>query len=87
MSGTTSLHVVLLDELRERRDVGRILDPRHEREVVRVPERGSERVEVGGDRRRARATEGRDDVDALPGAGEEDGCHGAQGSPHRGLSL
>ena len=79
------LDVVLLDELRERRDVGWILDSRHELEVIRVPERGSERVEVGGDRRRARATEGRDDVDALPGAGEEDGCHGAQGIPHRGL--
>jgi hypothetical protein len=43
--------------------------------VVGVVQRGREAVEIGGDRRRARAREGAHDVDALPGTGEEDGRH------------
>src|SRR5436190_1982116 len=38
----------------------------------------SERVGVGGDRRRAGTVEGVDDVDALSRAREEDGRHGGQ---------
>jgi hypothetical protein len=47
--------------------------------LVRVVERGRERVRVGGDRRGAGPREGGDDVDALARAGEEDGGHGGLG--------
>ena len=70
--------VVLGDECRERGDVAGAVDARDERVVVGVVERGRERVGVGRDRRRAGAAEGRDDVHALPGAGEEDGGHGRE---------
>ena len=68
-------HVVLGDERGERGHVAGVVDPRDERGMVGVIERGRERVEVGGDRRRAGAAERAHDVDALPCAGEEDGCH------------
>ncbi len=68
-------HVVLGDERGERGHVAGIVDPRDERGVVGVIERGRERVEVGGDRRRPGAAERAHDVDALPCAGKEDGCH------------
>ena len=68
-------HVVLGDELRERVDVARVVDPRRERAAVGVVERRRERVEVDRDRRRAGAGEGGDDVDALARAREEDRSH------------
>ena len=67
--------VVLGDERRERRHVAGIVDPRDERHVIGVVERRREAVEVGGDRRRAGPAERGHDVDALPGAGEENGGH------------
>ena len=73
------LDVVLGDERRERGDVARVVDARDERVVVGVVERRRERVDVGGDRGRAGPAEGRDDVDALAGAGEEDRRHGGRG--------
>ena len=60
-------------------DVAGVVDARHERVAVGVVERGRERVDVGGDRRRAGPSEGGDDVDALPRAGEEDRGHGERG--------
>ena len=68
---------MLGDEPRERVDVARVVDARDERAVVGVVERGRERVEVGGDRRRAGAAERADDVDALARAGEEHRGHDA----------
>ena len=44
-------------------------------------ERGRERARVGGDRVRAGAPERRDDVHALPRAGEEHCGHGRRGYP------
>jgi len=70
-----------VDERAERRDVARVVDPRDERVVVGVVERGRERVHVRRERPRARALEGRDDVDPLAGAGEEDAAHGRRGYP------
>ena len=64
-------HVVDGDEVAKGADVAEVVDPRHERAVVGVVERGRERVDVGRDRRRAGAAERRDDVDALAGAREE----------------
>ena len=72
------LDVVLRNQGSERGDVARAVDARHQGECVRVVERRCHRVGIGGDRCRARAPEGRDDVDALPGAGEEDRSHGRQ---------
>ncbi len=72
-------HVVLGDEGSERRHVARIVDPGHERHVIGVVERGCEAVAVGCDRRRPRAAERGDDVDALTGAGEENCGHGRRG--------
>ena len=68
-------HVVQLDEVAERADVAEVVDARHERAVVGVVERRRELVDVGRDRRRAGLAERGDDVDALPGAREEDGRH------------
>ena len=69
--------VVLDDEARRAaaRSPGR---PTREDELVAVGvvERRRQAVDVGRDRRRAGPAEGRDDVDALPGAGEEDRRHG-----------
>jgi hypothetical protein len=70
------LHVVHGDQLPERRQVARIVDPRHERVDVRVVDRWRERVDVHSDRAPARAPERSDDVDPLAGAREEDGGHG-----------
>ena len=69
-------HVVQVDELGERRDVGGVVDPRHERVHVGVVERRRERVRVDGDGSAAGAAERGDDVDALPGAREQDCRHG-----------
>ena len=69
-------NVVLRDERGKRRDVAGAVDARDERQVVGVVERGRHRVGVGGDGRRTGPAEGRDDIHALPGAGEEDGGHG-----------
>ena len=60
----------------ERGEVAGIVDARNDRALVRVVERGRERVGVDRDRVRAGAAKRGDDVDALPGAGEEDGGHG-----------
>ena len=67
--------VVLGDERRERPDVARVVDAGDERHAVGVIEGGRKRVEVGGDGRRARTSEGAHDVDALSRAGEEHGGH------------
>ena len=71
--------VVQRDEVAQGVDVAGVVDARDERAVVGVVERRRERVDVGRDRRRAGAAERRDDVDALPGAREEDGGHGSGG--------
>ena len=68
-------HVVLGDEPRQRRDVARVVDARNEGPVMSVVERRRQGIEVGGDRGRARPSEGAHDVDALAGAGEEDRRH------------
>ena len=68
--------LVRADELLQRREVTRIVDERNDRALVRVVERGRERVGVDGDRARAGTPKGGDDVDTLPGAGEEDGGQG-----------
>ncbi len=73
------LHVVALDELAERRDVGGVVDARDELEGVREIRRGREPVRVCGDRRRAGGAEGLDDVHPLAGAREENRCHGGSG--------
>ena len=72
-------HVVREHEVADRGEVAGVVDARHERVAVGVVERRRERVDVGRDRRRAGAPEGGDDVDALAGAGEEDGGHGRRG--------
>ena len=77
--GHDELDVVLGDERGERREVARVVDPGDERHVIRVVERGSQAVEVGCDRRRPGPLERGHDVDALPGAGEENRCHGGRG--------
>ena len=66
-------------ERRERVDVARVANRRHERAMVGVVEGRCERVEVGRDRRRPRAPERAHDVDALSCAGEEDRRHDARG--------
>src|SRR6266511_784134 len=73
--GHDEADVVRCDDLGELRQVARILDPREEGVVVGVVQRRSERAEVGGDRRRARASKRADDVDAPARAGEEGGRH------------
>ena len=70
--------VVLVDEPVQEGDVAGIVDPRRDRVVVGVPEGRRQRIEVGRDGRRAGARERRDDVDALPRAGEEDRSHGRE---------
>jgi hypothetical protein len=64
------------DEVTKGADVPEVVDPRHEGAVVCVVERRRKGVDVGRDRRRARTTERREDVDALAGAREEHGGHG-----------
>ncbi len=71
--------VVREHEVADRVEVAGVVDARHERVAVGVVERRRERVDVGGDRRRAGAPERGHDVDALAGAGEEDGGHGRRG--------
>ena len=68
--------VVLGDEGRELGDVARVVDAPDELVAIRVVERRRERVDVDRDCGRAGPAERRDDVDALAGAGEEDGGHG-----------
>jgi len=70
---------VVDDGLDDRVDVSLVAHRRQEHAAVCVVERGGERVEVGGHRRRAGAPERGDDVDALAGAREQDGRHGARG--------
>ena len=67
---------VLFDELCQLGHVAGVVDPYDELVAVRVVERRSEAVDVRCDRGRTRPAEGRDDVHALPGAGEEDRRHG-----------
>ena len=62
---------VLFDERRQRSDVAGVVDWRHERAPLRGVERGRELVDVGSNGRRAGLRERLDDVDALPGTGEE----------------
>lgn len=71
--------VVLRHECGEGGDVTRVVDTRRKGVLVRVVEGRGERIDVDGERARARAAERRDDVDALPRAGEEDAdvAHGA----------
>ena len=65
-------HVVLLDERAQGLDVAGIVDARHDRAPLGRVQRRRELVDIGGERRRTRAGEGGDDVDALARAGEED---------------
>ena len=58
-------HPVLADELLQRGEVAGVVDARNDRALVRVVERGRERVGVDRDRARAGPPEGGDDVDAL----------------------
>ncbi len=74
--GNDQVDGVLGDESRELWDVARVVDASDELVPIRVVERGSERVDVDRERRRAGPAEGRDDVDALARACEEDGGHG-----------
>ena len=67
--------VVQLDEVARGHPRTGVVDPGHERPAVGVVESRRELVDVGGDRRRAGAAEGRDDVDALARAREQDGRH------------
>ncbi len=65
-------HVVLADEVGERRHVGGVGDARHDRTEVRVVERGREGIGIDGQRDCSRTTKRADDVDALTRAREED---------------
>ncbi len=67
---------MLGDEGCELGDVARVVDTPDELVAVSVVERRSEGVDVDRDRGRAGPAERRNDVDALAGAGEEDGGHG-----------
>ncbi len=73
--GDNEADVVRAHELAQRRQVAGVDDAGDDRVHVGVVERGRERVRVDRDRRRAGAAERRDDVDALAGAGEENGRH------------
>ncbi len=70
---------MLRDDVLDLRDVPGVVDADHELVEIGVVQRGRQRVDVDGDRRRAGPAEGRDDVDPLPCAGEEDRCHGERG--------
>ena len=70
--------VVLGDEAGEGGNVAGVGDARNERHVIRVVERGSEPVEVRWRSSWRRPAERGHDVDALPGAGEENGSHGGR---------
>ena len=76
VSGTTSRTSCVVDQVGERLEVRRVVDPRHDRARVargRAPARaGSASTAIV---RAPARRERRDDVDALPGAGEEDGGH------------
>jgi hypothetical protein len=69
---------VLAHEPGERVDVRRIVDARNERLHVGVVERRRQPVDVRRDGGRPGVGEGRDDVHALPRAGEEDRRHGSR---------
>ena len=79
VSGTTSSTSWLVDERRKRSDVAGVVDAGNERLVIGVVERRREAIGVRGDGDRARTGERGHDVDALPRAGEENGCHGGRG--------
>jgi hypothetical protein len=66
---------VELDEIAQRGHVAEVVHPRDDRPAVGVLARGREPIGVRRDRRCARLAERGDDVDALPGAREEDGRH------------
>ena len=68
-------HLVEIDEVAERSDVAGVVDTGHDRSTIRVIERGRERIDVRGDRRRADGAKGGDDVDTLPGAREQNRGH------------
>ena len=68
-------HVVLAHEPGERVHVVGIGDAGDDRLPVGVVERRGERVRVGGERDRTGGPERPHDVDALPGAREEDDRH------------
>jgi hypothetical protein len=74
-------NVVRVDEAPQRRHVIGVVDPWDELVAIGVVERRGERVRVGRDRRRARAAERADDVDALSGAREENRRHEREPSP------
>ncbi len=73
-------HVVQRDELAQRVEVAGVVDARDEGAAVGRVQGRSELVGVDGQRRRAGAGKGGDDVDSLPRAGEEHDGHGAEGS-------
>ncbi len=68
-------NVVQLDEIAQGREVADVVDARHERTAVGVVERRCELVDVDGDRRCAGFAKRGHDVDALPGAREQDDRH------------
>ena len=68
-------HVVQFDEVAQRGNVARVVHSRDDRATVGVVERGCERIDIRRDRRCAGLTEGRDDVDALAGAREQNRGH------------
>ena len=74
------IDAVLVDDAPQRPYVLRIVDARHEDVAVGVVERRRQRVDVRGDRRRACAAKGTDDVDALARAREEDRGHAVEPS-------
>ena len=71
--------VVLGDEPGQLGHIAGVVHAEDELVTVRVVEGGRERVGVRGNGRRAGPAERRDDVDALPRAGEEDRRHGERG--------
>ena len=73
--------VVALHELDQLRQVGRIVEPRHELVLVGMVESRCERVGVDGHRTPSRPAECTDDVDALARAGEEDDVVHGRSSP------
>ena len=68
-------HLVKIDKVTERGDVAGVVDAGHDRSTIRVVERGRERIDVRGDRRRTGGAKGGDDVDTLPGAREQNRGH------------
>ena len=76
MRDQAHFYQIQLDQLPQPVDVPRIRDRRYERPPIGVVERRRELADVDRKRGGAGAGERSDDVDALPGAGEEDCGHG-----------